>query len=94
MKTTATKTVKKARKPNPAFMKPLMPSMDLGKIVGTNPLPRTQAVKKVWDYIKSNGLQDKINRRMINADNILKNVVGKAKVSMFELTKQISKHLS
>lgn len=86
---------KSKRKPNPAFMKPLQPSAALGEIVGSKPLPRTQAVKKVWDYIKKNGLQDKVNKRNINADSKLAAVCGgKSKVSMFELAKYVSKHLS
>ena len=84
-----------ARKANPAFMKPLQPSEALGKVVGTKPIPRTEVVKKLWVYIKKNDLQDKKNRRNINADANL-NVVfgGKAQVSMFDMTKLVSKHLS
>jgi len=97
-KKTAKKKVakKKAkRKPNPAFMKPMTCSPALQAIVGNRPLPRTQITKKLWDYIKKNRLQDNINRRMINADALLKPVFGgKAKVSMFEMTKLVSKHLS
>ena len=89
------KKSKSKRKPNPAFMKPLQPSAALGEVVGSKPLPRTQAVKKVWDYIKKNGLQDKVNRRNINADSKLSAVCGgKGKVSMFELAKYVSQHLS
>jgi chromatin remodeling complex protein RSC6 len=88
-----TKKTKSKRKPNAAFMKPLTPTAALGVIVGSRPLPRTQAVKKVWDYIKKNGLQDRLNRRMINADAALKSVLNKAKVNMFELTKLISRNL-
>ncbi len=84
-----------ARKPNAAFMKPLQPSSALSEIVGSKPLPRTQVVKKLWDYIKKNNLQDKKNRRNINADAKLKAVFsGKGTVSMFEMTKLVSKHLS
>ncbi len=76
-------------------MKPLQPSDSLAKVVGSKPLPRTQVVKKLWDYIKKNDLQDKKNRRNINADAALKPVFsGKSQVSMFEMTKLISKHLS
>ncbi len=81
------------RKPNPAFMKPLTPSSALAAIVGASPLPRTQIVKKIWDYIKKHGLQDAKNRRNINADDKLKPIFGKASVSMFEMTKLVSKHL-
>lgn len=84
-----------ARKPNPAFMKELKISDDLAKIVGPKPLPRTQVVKKIWAYIKKNGLQDAKNKRNINADDNLKVVFGgKKTVNMFEMTKLISKHLS
>ena len=83
-----------ARKANPAFMKPLQPSEALSKVVGSKPLPRTQVVKKLWEYIKKNNLQDKKNRRNINADASLKPIFGKAQVSMFEMTKLVSKHLS
>lgn len=85
---------KSARKPNAAFMAALTPSASLGAVVGTKPLPRTQIIKKIWDYIKKNGLQDKKNRRMINADEKLKVVFGgKGQVSMFELAKIVSKHV-
>ena len=83
------------RKANAAFMKPLQPSEALGKVVGTKPIPRTEVVKKLWVYIKKNDLQDKKNRRNINADANLKVVFGgKAQVSMFDMTKLVSKHLS
>ena len=86
---------KAARKPNPAFMKPLNPSAALGAVVGTKPLPRTEVVKKIWVYIKANKLQDPKNRRMINADAKLKVVFGgKAQVSMFDMAKHLAKHLS
>ncbi len=84
---------KSARKPNAAFMKPLTPSAGLGEVIGTKPLPRTEVIKKIWDYIKKNGLQDSKNRRMINADAKLKVIFGKAQVSMFELAKIVSNHL-
>jgi chromatin remodeling complex protein RSC6 len=90
------KVVKKAaakRKPNAAFMKAMTPSAALAAIVGASPLPRTEVTKKVWDYIKKNKLQDAVNRRNINADDKLKAVLGKAKVTMFEMTKLISSHL-
>jgi upstream activation factor subunit UAF30 len=86
---------KTKRKPNAAFMKPMTPSESLSAIVGAKPLPRTEITKKVWAYIKKNGLQDKVERRMINADDALKAVFGgKKTVSMFEMTKLINKHLS
>ena len=86
---------KSARKPSAAFMKPLTPSAALGAVVGSKALPRTEAVKKIWVYIKANKLQDSKNRRMINADEKLKVVFGgKAQVSMFDMAKFLSKHLS
>jgi upstream activation factor subunit UAF30 len=86
---------KSARKPNPAFMKPLTPSAALAAVVGSNGLPRTEVVKKMWVYIKAKGLQDKANRRMINADDKLKPIFGgKAQVSMFDMAKHLAKHLS
>ena len=82
-------------KSNSAFMKPMKISEDLAAVVGKGPMPRSQVVKKLWVYIKKNGLQDKKNRRNINADENLKKVFkGKAVVSMFEMTKLVSKHLS
>lgn len=89
----ATKKAGSKRKPNAAFMKPLTPSAALAEIVGASPLPRTQVVKKLWAYIKKNGLQDAKNKRNINADAKLKTVFGKGTVSMFEMTKLVSKHL-
>ena len=83
-----------AKKANAAFMKPLTPSDALAKVVGSKALPRTQVVKKLWEYIKKNDLQDKKNRRNVNADANLKPIFGKSQVSMFEMTKLISKHLS
>jgi len=82
-------------KANSAFMKPMKISPDLAAVVGKGPLPRTQVVKKLWAYIKKNRLQDKKNKRNINADANLKKVFkGKGVVSMFEMTKLVSKHLS
>ena len=82
------------RKPNAAFMKAMTPSSTLAAVVGSNPLPRTEVTKKIWGYIKRNGLQDKKNKRMINADDKLKAVFGgKGSVSMFEMTKLVSRHL-
>ena len=84
-----------ARKPNPAFMKALKPSAELSKVVGSQPLPRTEATKKLWEYIKKNNLQDPANRRNINADAALQTVFGgKKTVNMFEMTKLVAKHLS
>src|SRR3954468_22769605 len=85
---------KSARKPNAAFMKPMTPSSSLAEVVGTKPIPRTEVTKKLWAYIKKNGLQDKKNKRMIKSDDALKPVFGgKATVNMFEMTKLVSKHL-
>lgn len=85
---------KSARKPNAAFMAPLTPSATLSEVIGTKPLPRTEIIKKIWDYIKKNGLQDKKNRRMINADAKLKPVfAGKTQISMFELAKVVNKNV-
>jgi len=85
---------KTTRKPSAAFMKPLNPDAALAEIVGSKPLPRTQVAKKLWDYIKKHDLQDKKNRRMINADTKLAGVFGgKRQVSMFEMTALVSKHL-
>jgi chromatin remodeling complex protein RSC6 len=82
------------RKPNAAFMKPLTPSAALAAVIGANPQPRTEVTSKLWAYIKKNGLQDKVNKRNINADDKLKEVFGGKKVvSMFEMTKLVSKHL-
>jgi chromatin remodeling complex protein RSC6 len=83
-----------AKKANSAFMKALQPSAALAEVVGEKALPRTEVVKKLWAYIKRKGLQDKKNKRMINADDTLKPVfAGKKQVSMFEMTKLVSKHL-
>ena len=79
---------------NSAFMKPLTPSADLAKVVGTKPLPRTEVVKKLWAYIKKNKLQDPKNKRNINADETLKVIFCKNTVNMFEMTKLVSKHLA
>ncbi len=82
------------RKPSAAFMKPMTPSSELAAVVGATAIPRTQVTKKIWDYIKKNGLQDTKNRRNINADDKLKAVFGgKKQVSMFEMTKLVNKHL-
>ena len=82
------------RKPNAAFMKPVQPDATLAEVVGSKAIPRTEVTKKLWAYIKKNGLQDKKNKRMIKADDNLKAVFGgKATVNMFEMTKLVSKHL-
>jgi chromatin remodeling complex protein RSC6 len=81
------------RTPNAGFMKPMTPSTMLAAVVGAMPLPRTEVVKKIWEYIKKNKLQDAINKRMINADEKLRAIFGKAQVSMFEMTKILNKHL-
>ena len=98
-KAPAKKAVKKAakktaRKPNAAFMKPLTPVGPLAAVIGSTPLPRTEVTSKIWAYIKKNKLQDSVNRRNINADDKLKPLFGgKAQVSMFDLTKYVSKNL-
>src|SRR5205823_3700386 len=82
------------RKPNAAFMRPMQPDAALGAVVGSSPMPRTEITKKIWGYIKRNGLQDAKERRMINADDKLRAVFGgKGKVSMFEMTKLVNKHM-
>ena len=94
VKKTAAKKKTTARKPNAAFMKPVTPSAELSEVIGSKPVPRTEVTKKLWAYIKKNGLQDPKNRRMIKADAALKPVFGgKATVNMFEMTKLVSKHL-
>ena len=84
---------KSARKPNAAFMTPLTVSDTLAKVVGNKPLPRTEIVKKIWVYIKKNDLQDKQNKRMINADANLKPIFGKDQISMFEMAGALNKHV-
>ncbi len=92
---TNTTMAKSSRKPNAAFMKPVTPNEKLAAVVGSKPLPRTELTKKLWAYIKKHGLQDKKNKRMINADDALKAVFGgKSQVSMFDMTKLVSKNLS
>jgi chromatin remodeling complex protein RSC6 len=101
-KAPAKKAAKKAapkkaakRKPNAAFMKPMMPSASLAAVVGAKPLPRTEVTSKIWAYIRKNKLQDQKNKRNINADDKLTVVFGGKKVvNMFEMTKLVSKHLS
>ena len=93
MPKTATKSP--ARKPSAAFMKPMTPSPTLAAVIGSKPVPRTEVTKLLWAYIKKNGLQDKTDKRTINADPALKAVFGgKSSVSMFEMTKLVGKHLS
>ena len=93
-KAKAAKKKKSARKPNAAFMKPVTPSATLAEVVGSKPIPRTEVTKKLWAYIKKNGLQDQKNKRMIKADAALKAVfAGKGTVNMFEMTKLVGKHL-
>ena len=91
----ATKKAAKKRTPSAAFMKPMQPSPALAAVVGSSPLPRTEVTKKLWQYIKRNGLQDSKNRRAINADEKLRPVFGgKSQVTMFEMTSKVNKHLS
>lgn len=88
------KAKKTKRKPNAAFMKPVMPDAKLGEVVGEKAMPRTELTKKLWAYIKRKGLQDKKNKRMINADDALKAVFnGRSQVNMFEMTKLVSRHV-
>jgi chromatin remodeling complex protein RSC6 len=92
----AKKSAKKApaRKANAAFMRPVTPSATLAEIVGSTPIPRTEVTKRLWAYIKKNGLQDQKNKRMIKADDKLKAVFGgKQQANMFEMTKLVGKHL-
>lgn len=81
------------RKPNAAFMAPLTPSATLAEVIGSKPVPRTEVVKKIWEYIKKNNLQDKNNKRMLNADAKLRPIFGKDQISMFELAKVVNGHL-
>lgn len=92
-KAPAKKAPAKKRTPNAAFMKPLTLSPALSAVVGAAALPRTEIVRKLWVYIKAKGLQDKINKRMVNADEKLRAVFGKAQVSMFEMAGLIGKHV-
>jgi chromatin remodeling complex protein RSC6 len=83
------------KKVSPALMKPVQPSPDLAKVVGSAPLPRSEVTKKLWDYIKGNNLQEPTNKRMINADDVLRPIFGgRNQVSMFEMTKLVNQHLS
>jgi upstream activation factor subunit UAF30 len=85
--------VAKKRAPSAAFMKPMTPSTALAAVIGDMPLPRTEVTRKIWEYIKKNGLQDQAKKTMINADARLKEIFKKGQVSMFEMTKLISGHL-
>ncbi len=90
------KAAKKAatkRKPNAAFMAPLMVSDMMAEVIGNKPMPRTEIVRQIWNYIKKNNLQDSKNRRMINADAKLKPIFGKAQISMFDLAKIVNQHV-
>ena len=96
-RTTARKSAKKSgkkRTPSAAFMKPLQPDSALAAVVGSSPMPRTEAVKKMWAYIRRNNLQDTKNRRNVNADDKLRPVFGKSTVNMFEMMRLMNKHLS
>ncbi len=94
-KKTADKTAAPAKRaPNAAFMKAMNISTELAAVIGSTPVPRTEVTKKVWEYIKANNLQDAANKRNINADAKLKPIFGKDQVTMFEMTKLISAHLS
>ncbi len=93
-RTPAKKKGAKKRRPSAAFMKPMQPSATLSEVVGSKAMPRTEVTKKLWAYIKKNKLQDKNKRTMINADEKLRAVFGgRRQVSMFEMTKLVSKHL-
>ena len=92
-KKAAVKAPAKKRAPSAAFMKAMTPSAALAAVIGDKALPRTEVTKKIWEYIKKNGLQDKAKKTMINADAKLKEIFNKAQVSMFEMTKLISAHL-
>jgi upstream activation factor subunit UAF30 len=93
-KAPAKKKAAAKRKPNAAFMKPMQPGPSLAAVIGGTPMPRTEVTKKIWVYIKKNNLQDSKNKRMINADDKLRDVFGgKKQVSMFEMTKLVNKHL-
>jgi chromatin remodeling complex protein RSC6 len=97
-RTTARKSAKKSgkkRTPSAAFMKPMQPDAALGAVVGNSAIPRTEVTKKIWAYIKRNGLQDSKNRRAINADDKLRPVFGgRSQVTMFDMTKLVNRHLS
>jgi len=94
-KKAARKSSGKKRTPSAAFMRPVQPDNALSAVVGSSPMPRTELTKKLWAYIKRNGLQDSKNRRAINADDKLRPVFGgRSQVSMFDMTKMVNKHVS
>src|SRR5438552_8158736 len=94
-KKAAKKSTGKKRVPSAAFMKPVQPSAQLSAVVGSTPIPRTEVTKKLWAYIKRNGLQDSKNRRAINADEKLRPIFGgRSQVTMFDMTKLVNKHVS
>ena len=87
-------TDKGERKASSALSRPVTPDAELAAVVGADPLPRPQVVKRLWDYIKAEGLQDRQDKRMINADDKLRAIFdGKSQVSMFEMTKHVAKHI-
>lgn len=87
-------TKSSGRKPNAAFTRPVQPDEKLAPVVGSEPLPRSEITKRLWDYIKQHGLQDSKNKQRINADSKLKDVFdGRDQVSMFEMTKLVSGHM-
>jgi upstream activation factor subunit UAF30 len=92
-KTRGASSTRGGKKANPALQKPLQPSKELAAVVGSDPLPRTQVVSRVWDYIKQHDLQNPENRREILADDKLKPIFGKAKVTMFEMNRYLAQHL-
>jgi chromatin remodeling complex protein RSC6 len=92
-KKAAAKKTTTPRKPNAAFMAALTPDATLAAVIGSQPIPRTEIVKKMWDYIRSNKLQDSKNKRMINADSKLRPLFGKDQISMFELAKIVNEHV-
>jgi len=92
-KAPAKKAPAKKRTPSAAFMKAMTPSAALAAVIGDKAMPRTEVTKKLWEYIKKNGLQDQAKKTMINADAKLKDIFKKAQVSMFEMTKLVSSHL-
>ena len=93
-KTAAKKKSGAKRKPNAAFMKAMQPSASLGAVIGNSAMPRTEVTKKIWNYIKRNGLQDSKNRRMINADDKLRPIFdGQSQVNMFDMTRLVSRHI-
>jgi upstream activation factor subunit UAF30 len=89
----ASSSTRDGKKASPALQKPLQPSKELAAVVGSDPLPRTQVVSRVWDYIKQHDLQNPENRREILADDKLKPIFGKAKVTMFEMNRYLAQHL-